>query len=489
MSKFHVSNSYPFRKRLLASAAVFALIASGATGTAQAAAVDTSGLKSVSAPSFSEMIGRVKPAVVSIKVTMNSAEGPSGAQAIPDDVSPEMRRFFNRFGQEGGMPQHRAQPAVGEGSGFFVSADGYIVTNNHVVDGAKTVSVTTNDGKSLRAHVVGVDPRSDLAVLKADEKGDYPFVSFAKEAPRIGDWVVAIGNPYGLGGSATAGIVSAQGRSIATNPYDEFLQIDAPINKGNSGGPTFNARGEVVGVNTAIFSPSGGSVGIGFAIPADTVEKVVDALERDGRVARGFLGVKIKGVTPEMADALGLKQTAGAVVEQTEPGTPADSAGLKPGDVITGVNGRHVERPLDLTRSIGSLKPGEKAELSYLRDGAEKKATVTLVAQQGPKLAKASPAAGHGTELLGMELAPAGEVAGAGDRGVAIVDIDPEGAAAAKGLKEGDVILKVSGKPVSKPEEVKRDIIAAQQEGKKAVLLEVKTASGEHVVAFAVPEA
>ena len=250
---------------------------------------------------------------------------------------------------------------MGEGSGFFISADGYIVTNNHVVDHAKSVTVTMDDGKTLDAKVIGTDPKTDLALMKVDEPGDYPFVSFAKEKPKIGDWVVAIGNPYGLGGTVTAGIISAEGRDIGDGPYDRFLQIDAPINKGNSGGPTFNVKGEVVGVNTAIFSPSGGSVGIGFAIPSSTVDSVVDALEHGGVVPRGYLGVKIQPVTSEIAESTGAEVGQRRDCRRGDAGTPAAEAGLKSGDVITTLNGKAVEDAADLTRASGRSSPATRS--------------------------------------------------------------------------------------------------------------------------------
>ena len=300
--------------------------------------------------------------------------------------------FLHQFGAEsngGGMPEGRHPTMTGEGSGFFISSDGYIVTNNHVVENAKTVTVTMLDGKTLDAKVIGTDPKTDLALIKVNQAGDYPFVTFAKELPRIGDWVVAIGNPYGLGGTVTAGIISAEGRDIGDGPYDRFLQIDAPINRGNSGGPTFNLQGEVVGVNTAIFSPTGGSVGIGFAIPSTTADSVVDALEHGGVVARGYLGVNIQPVTEAMADSLSMKSATGAIVDQVMPGTPAAEAGLKSGDVITKLNGEEVHDAADLTLRIGSFKPGAKVDLTYLRDGAEKSAQITLADQKNETVAKA----------------------------------------------------------------------------------------------------
>ena len=278
MSLFNLNDSNPRRRRMLASAAVVALIASGAVGgivmsaPAGAAAVVTSDLQAQSLPSFATVVERVKPAVVSVKVKIEDAAARSDdLSGQMDNLPPQIQQFLKRFGDQNGMAPRQMEPrhTVALGSGFFISADGYVVTNNHVVANAKTVTVTTNDGKTLDAKVIGTDPKTDLALLKVTEKGDYPFVSFAKETPRVGDWVVAIGNPYGLGGTVTAGIISAEGRDIGEGPYDSFLQIDAPINKGNSGGPTFNLKGEVVGVNTAIYSPSGGSVGIGFAIPGE----------------------------------------------------------------------------------------------------------------------------------------------------------------------------------------------------------------------------
>jgi serine protease Do len=394
------------------------------------------------------------------------------------------------FGEQGGaFPRIPSAPVMAEGSGFFISADGYIVTNNHVVQNAKTVTVTMDDGKTLDARVVGTDPKTDLALLKVNQAGDYPYVSFAKNAPRVGDWVVAIGNPYGLGGTATAGIVSAEGRDIGDGPYDRFLQIDAPINKGNSGGPAFNEEGQVVGVNTAIFSPSGGSVGIGFAIPASTAESVVNALEHGGVVSRGYLGVMIQPVSQDIAESVGLKTAAGAIVDQVTPGTPAAEAGLKPGDVITKLDGQPIKDASDLTRRIGSFKPGDKVELTYLRDGADKTASITLASQSNEKVAKADARENNPAPLLGVQLAPAKDVSGAGGEGVVIVNVDPNGAAASKGLVDGDVILEVSGKPVSNPDQVKSEIAAARQDGKKAVLMRVQTKAGDRFVAIAFPKA
>ena len=319
---------------------------------------------------------------------MHQADADSADSAF-GNLPPEIQQFLKRFGEQNGAPANPNSIIIGEGSGFFISSDGYIVTNYHVVQDSKSVTMTMDNGKVLDAKVVGTDPKTDLALLKVEQPGDYPYVTLDKATPKIGDWVVCIGNPYGLGGTVTAGIISAKGRNIGDGPYDRFLQIDAPINKGNSGGPAFDEEGQVVGVNTAIYSPSGGSVGIGFAIPATTVERVVTALEHGGVVERGYLGVEIQPVGPDMAEALGLKKAEGAIVDKAMPGTPAADAGLQAGDVITKVNGQEVKDAGDLTREIGMMKPSEKVQLSYIRDGAEKTAEVTLAPQKNETVANA----------------------------------------------------------------------------------------------------
>jgi serine protease Do len=365
------------------------------------------------------------------------------------------------------------------GSGFIISADGYVVTNNHVVDKAKTVQVTLDDNRTLDAKVIGKDPKTDLALLKITEGGTFPYVSLSKSAPRVGDWVVAIGNPFGLGGTVTAGIVSARGRDIGAGPYDDFLQIDAPINKGNSGGPTFNVGGEVVGVNTAIASPSGGSVGLAFAIPAETVQAVVDQLRADGKVARGYLGVQVQPVTKDIADGLGLDKAKGALVDHAEAGTPAAKAGLKSGDVIESVNGTPINDAKELSRKIAGIKPGAKVELTYLRGGKSDTATVELgVLPNDTKVASTDRgSSANGQPRLGLSLAPASEV-GAGSEGVAVMEVDPDGPAAAKGIEQGDIILDVAGSSVSQPSEVAERVRSAESSGRKAVLMRVKSAKG-----------
>lgn len=326
-----------------------------------------------SLPSFADLVDKVKPAVVSVRVKAQVAS--AGDEQSLDDIPPQLRRFFRERG-EGAMP-NRPQPrqSMSQGSGFFVSQDGYVVTNNHVVENAVEVQLVTDTGKTLEAKVVGTDPRTDLALLKVKDSGNYPYVQLADAKARIGDWVLAIGNPFGLGGTVTAGIVSAQGRDIGSGPYDDFIQIDAPINRGNSGGPTFNQNGEVVGVNTAIYSPSGGNVGIAFAIPASTVKQVVESLKKDGTVARGFIGVQIQPVTTEMADAIGLKDAKGALVAEAQGNGPAAKAGIRRGDTITAVNGEAIKDARELSRKIATFAPGTKATITVFREGKSRDVT------------------------------------------------------------------------------------------------------------------
>jgi len=307
--------------------------------------------------SFADIVERVKGAVVAIKVKAVETAGADENDDMPE-LSPDdpLYYFFKRFGEgRGGMPHKRVTQS--QGSGFIISADGYVVTNNHVVEHASEVEVVLDSGKTLRAKTIGTDKRTDLALLKINDGGSLPFVEWSNTTPRVGDWVIAVGNPFGLGGTVTAGIVSARGRDINAGPYDDFLQIDAPVNRGNSGGPAFDMHGGVIGVNTAIYSPSGGSVGIGFAIPTEVAKDVIAALKDKGSVSRGWIGVQIQAVTQEIADSLGLKSTKGALVAQPVKGGPAEAAGLKSGDVIVAVDGEKIESPREL--SARSLRRGQ----------------------------------------------------------------------------------------------------------------------------------
>src|SRR3954452_5600604 len=338
--------------------------------------------------SFADVVEKVKPAVVSVRVKANMMANRSDdgdeAFGLPDfPPGSPMERFFHRFqdGRGGQGYEFRRGPrrnAEAQGSGFFISADGYVVTNNHVVDHASEVQVTMDDGRTLDAKIVGTDPKTDLAVLKVKEGGNFPYVPFAAKTPRVDDWVVAIATPFGLGGTVTAGIVSARGRDIGAGPYDDFLQIDAPVNRGNSGGPTFDLNGEVVGINTAIASPSGGSVGIAFAIPSDEAQKVVASLKDNGAVSRGFIGVQIQPVTKDIAEAMGMTEPKGALVAETVRGGPAEKAGLKRGDTIVAVEGQAIQKPKELSRRIAAIAPGKPVSLTVLRDGKERTVTVEI---------------------------------------------------------------------------------------------------------------
>ena len=389
-----VSNSGRRRAaKWLGAAAVAALIAGGAVESGLVAPSPAHAeLRSMAqpiqnVPSFADVIEQVKPAVVAVKVKVQnvaSRDDNDNPGFSAPDLPPghPMERFFRQFrdGQRGERGQRPRQFGQSLGSGFFISADGYVVTNNHVIDKASEVQVTMDDGKTLDAKVIGTDPKTDLALLKV-EGSDFPYVRLAGQKARIGDWVVAIGNPFGLGGTVTAGIVSAQHRDIGAGPYDDFIQIDASVNKGNSGGPTFNLSGEVVGVNTAIFSPSGGNVGIAFAIPASTVDQIVTALKDKGSVTRGFIGVQMQPVTKEIAEAIGLKEPRGALVAEAIKDGPAAKAGIRTGDTILAVDGEPIKEAKDLSRKVAQVAPGKSLSITLYRDGKERNVTLEVASQ------------------------------------------------------------------------------------------------------------
>jgi serine protease Do len=440
---------------------------------------------------FADIVEKVKPAVISVRVKVDTGARTMGLEGnLPLPPSSEMERFFRRFGtpdSEQRPPRNRL--VTGQGSGFFISADGYAVTNNHVVDKADSVEITTDDGKNYTAKVIGTDPRTDVALIKVEGRSDFPYVKFAGHTPRIGDWVIAVGNPFGLGGTVTAGIVSARGRDIGAGPYDDFIQIDAPVNKGNSGGPTFDVDGNVIGVNTAIFSPSGGSVGIAFAIPANTVQSVVGQLKDKGAVTRGWVGVQIQPVTPEIADSIGLKRAEGALVAEPQPNGPAAKAGIVAGDVITAVNGTPVKDARDLARQIGSIAPGTTVSLTVWRKGEEKTFSIALGElpnEREARVTNSDSATPHGSDVprLGLTLAPAGQVAGGGSDGVVVTKVDPNGVASEQGFATGDIILEVGGKKVSNPADVRTALNDAQKEGKRSVLMRVKSGDNTKFMAL-----
>ena len=459
---------------------------------------------------FADIVEKVKPTVISVKVSVNAGgNNLSLNEENPLRGSP-FEDFFRRFGspdggqrfglpdggrrfgrpddgqrrddgqRSGRAPQRRQY--TGQGSGFFISADGYAVTNNHVVDKAEHVDVSTDDGKTYQARVIGTDARTDLALIKVDGLRDFPFAHLADKSPRIGDWVLAVGNPFGLGGTVTAGIVSARGRDIGAGPNDDFIQIDAAVNRGNSGGPSFDLDGNVIGVNTAIYSPSGGNVGIAFDIPAYTVKSVVAQLKDHGNVTRGWIGVQIQPVTAEIADSLGLKNAQGALVVEPQSGSPAQRAGLKAGDVIVSVNGETVTDARDLAQRIGAMAPGTSVKLGINRDGRAD--TLTLTLGELPRERQARAETGEretpGIEVpkLGLSLAPARN----GGEGVVVTQVDPNGTAGDR-FQTGDVILDVNGKAVSSPAEVRKAVSDAQSGGRKTVLMRVKSTQGTRFVA------
>jgi serine protease Do len=439
---------------------------------------------------FADLVQKVRPAVVSVRVRIEEAANTAEPSLGSDDTpNAPMQHFFQQFGQQfgnGGMPQQK-EIITGEGSGFFISPDGYIVTNNHVVDHAKNVQVTTVDGTTYKAKVIGTDPKTDLALIKVDADKAFPFVKFAEHTPRIGDWVVAVGNPFGLHGTVTAGIVSARGRDIGSGPYDDYIQIDAPINKGNSGGPAFDTNGNVIGVNTAIFSPSGGSVGIGFDIPASTAKMIVAQLKEHGHVSRAWLGVQVQPVSADIADSLGLKKAEGAIVDEPQANSPAAKAGIKAGDVITAVDGKPVTDSRALARTIGMMAPDKSVKLTVVHNGEVKDMTVALGQMPAEKTAMndtQNHQSGSGVPNLGLTLAPAQDVAGAGGQGLAVVNVDPDGLAAQRGIQTGDVILDVGGKPVASGSDVRQALQDAKANGKPDVLARVKTADATRFVAL-----
>jgi len=450
------------------------------------------------AEGFADLVETVMPAVISVEVKFANVsnfteEGDSpqfrvpGLEELPEN-SP-FRRFFEqlpdlRNNPQMPMPRNR-QMVQGEGSGFIITADGYAVTNDHVVKDAEEVLVKTADGKEYKADVVGTDSKTDLALLKIKGEGNFAYVKFADKEARVGDWVIAVGNPFGLGGTVTTGIVSARGRDIGAGPYDDFLQIDAPINRGNSGGPAFNLNGEVVGVNTAIFAPGGGgSVGIGFAIPASIARDIVQTLRDNGKVTRGWLGVQIQPVTDEIAESMRLSGAKGALVSDVTDNSPAARAGVKTGDTVVSVNGTEILEPKDLARRIAQIKPGEPVDLTVIRDGKQTTLSVEIGTMPNDLDASKAPSvtpvpASLSSLGLSLEQDPSGE-------GVTIRAVEPGSAAEEKGLRVGDTILQLNGHDVKNVDAFKRELDTASKSGQKKVLMLVRTGDRQRFVAMAV---
>lgn len=442
---------------------------------------------------FSDLAAQVSPAVVSVTVRERTTNDQSSEiEGMNQDRSQRGDRMERGDRTERGnraeQSPRRAQMA--RGSGFIIDADGTIVTNNHVVDGADRVTVTLTDGTELQARVIGRDPRTDLAVIKVEAGHPLPALNLGdSDAVRPGQWVLAVGNPFGLGGTVTAGIVSARGRDLGAGPYDSFLQVDAAINQGNSGGPLFTQDGKVVGVNTAIISPNGGgSVGIGFAIPSNLVKQVATQLRTAGHVTRGFLGVQTQAVTAAIAPSLGLHADArGALVAAVSPDSPAAHAGLQPGDVLTAIDGHAIVNPRELARLVAEDHPGQSAEIALLRDGSSRTLTVNLGAmpedrQTADANDRAPREAGIGLSLapLSPELRDRLDI-GADQRGALVAGVQPGSAAEQAGLRQGDLVVGVGAKPVASPAEAAQAIRTATTGGKGVALRILREGQARYV--------
>lgn len=442
--------------------------------------------------SFADLVERVAPSVVTVTVDVKE----QNIQPLADrDIPDPLRQFFHDF--QGPQPQ-APRKAVVMGSGFIIDSAGYIVTNNHVVQNGQKISVKLKDGRTLQAHLIGTDPATDVALIKVDAGKPLPAVEFANDrSVRAGDWVIAVGDPFGLSNTVTAGIVSSLGRDIGAGNYTDYIQIDAPINQGNSGGPAFDIEGKVIGMNTLIYSPSGGSVGIGFAIPSSTVHDIVAQLKAHGTVARGWLGVEIQNFTPDMAASVGDKNAQGAIVAQVVPDGPAARAGFRQGDVVLAVNGAAVSDARDVTRRVAEIPAGSEAHFSVLRNGQKTTLTAKIGARpaqqmasnggSGPRGPAPSTAEAMGLGLAGLtpDLRRMYNVDN-GARGVLITKVDPDSDAAEKGIQPGDVILAIANQLVTSPQQVQDGIARAKQQGRDSVLALVLTQGGQRFVALGV---
>jgi serine protease Do len=453
-------------------------------------------------PSLADIVERVSPAVVSLKAKVTG--GGSSAEDDPSEedlerLPPSLREFFERYRRGGPNQRNRPRGEV-QGSGFVVDSTGYIVTNNHVVANATEIEITFSDSKKYKARIIGRDEPTDLALLKIDGNNKFPAVTFGDDSRvRVGDWVLAVGNPFGLGGTVTAGIVSARGRDdVGGTTYTDYLQIDAAINRGNSGGPTFDMSGRVIGVNTAIYSPSGTSAGIGFAIPSNTVRRIVDELRKSGSVTRGWLGVQIQSLSEDAAQALGLPNANGAIVAEVIEGSPAQKAGFKQGDVVLKMNGTVVKDNRDLTRRVGALQAGETASFVVWRDNREMTISVTIAKRPGEQqLSSRDPRLGGGgsdakpgraqVSALGLGLTAITPIVrqefglDGNEKGVLITDVDPDSDAAERGLRPGDRIVAVAGTEVRSVTDVSAAVSQAKSQKRPSVLLFVERGENQRV--------
>ncbi len=484
------------RNALLASVFTLGLVGAAGTGAvltnshealAEQVRVETPG-----PADFTEVVEQVRPAVVSVQVRTEVNAVVNRRFEGLDDLPPGIDEFFRRFGIPRGFGEddraprpHQPRRGLSQGSGFFISDDGYLVTNAHVVRDGSDVTVIMDDGRELDAEVVGTDDRTDLALLKVEGDG-FTYVALSGVEPKVGQWVLAMGNPFGLGGSVSAGIISAQHRDIGTGPYDNYLQVDAPVNRGNSGGPIINTHGEVAGVATAIFSPSGGNVGIAFAIPASIVADVVGDLRDDGIVTRGWLGVQIQSVTDDIAESLGIDGTEGAIVSDALPDAPARAAGIEAGDVITRIDGETVADPKALSQMIAGMDPGQQIEVTVIRDGDTRTIDVTLgnlndfdemQQRAGATETEEVPSRVESLEDLGLTLDvnPDGE-------GALVSGVEEGSPAAERGIEAGNVIVSVGSQAVQSPQDVEEGVTAARDRGRDAVLFRVQGERGTRFV-------
>ncbi len=473
-----------FKNSLIAGVAAIVVTIAPLTYAKNNQELPASSLQAANMPSFADLVEDVMPAVVNISTTQ-VIEGRSG--------SPELDLFEEFFGERFNLPQQEQGPREAQalGSGFIISADGYIVTNNHVIEGADEITVITQDAKEMKAKLIGADPQTDIAVLKV-EGSKLPYVNFGdSNNNRVGDWVIAIGNPFGFGGTVTKGIISARGRNIGSGPYDDYIQTDAPINRGNSGGPLFNLKGEVIGVNTAIISPTGGSIGIGFAVPTSTVEDIVKQLKENGSVKRAWLGVQIQEVDEALASSLGLKETKGALVADLIEG-PAEAAGILQGDVIIKVNDIEVADSRELTRLVAASPVDEIAVITVIRDGKEKDIKVKLAERKDNITAKTSSTSKDDSEALldstGLTIQELTDEArnrygiARNIEGVLVTKVKPLSASSKAGIIPGTVILEMNKVAVKSPADAAEQYLIAKESGKDSVLTLVhQSGSGRYL--------
>ncbi|MCV3206501.1 Do family serine endopeptidase [Mesorhizobium sp. YC-39] len=504
MSTFNILRRH--RAVLLFSAVLVAPLAAGVALNASLADTQTGpspvgSTISASATSYAPIVAADKPAVVTITSIVKTSSAPDDQIQPSDSGLSSDERLPQFFGNRGipapkAPPQGATQLAEALGSGFIISSDGTIVTNNHVIDGASDIMVTLDDGTELQATLVGHDAKSDLAVLKVKAGKPLPTIAWGNsDGLRAGDPILAIGNPFGIGTTVTAGIVSARGRDLNSGPYDDFLQIDAPINHGNSGGPLVDTRGAVVGINTAIYSPNGGSVGVGFAIPSNEAKQIVAKLVKNGSIEHGLLGIEMQPITADLANALGLPTPEGALVAHVGDGSPAAHAGIETGDVITGFAGQTIKEPKTLSRAVADLSPGKRETLSVWRDG---KTVALSVVVGGNDDSVKQVAAINSSQPMHSSFPTLGLALGDLDltvrqalnvpsqvRGAVVEGVDPDQPAATSGIELGDIIISVNRVPVQTAKETSQAISAATKSSKKLVLLLIKR--GEQQTFIAVP--